>query len=217
MGQRIPCLVSTLLRPARPRARSFLSPRRSKEPIQDVRDVGCGRSFTAALTWSGEARLSWSQTGAPPQLESNWSPASAGVKPKAQRGGGHLPTAPQLDSSQMRWKATGQDGRSTTQRISLGRSRPLRSSVTYGVRLRWQVYIWGRLGDQRIPQPRLVEQLRGAVVTSITAGQVRGACAWQGHGLGEECVAGQASAGRDPQAGICRQGSAGRDLCPCTS
>ena len=53
--QRLPCLLSALQRP--------LPGSRRKMPIMDVRSLGCGRKFSAALTWRGEV-WAWGRLGA---------------------------------------------------------------------------------------------------------------------------------------------------------
>ena len=54
--QRLPCLLTSLVRDD-PATR-----KREKIPINDVRELGCGRRFTAALTWGGEVWV-WGELG----------------------------------------------------------------------------------------------------------------------------------------------------------
>ncbi len=56
VNQRIPCLLSTLIRPTGLR-------RPKMAAVSDARALGCGRRFTALLTWSGEVFV-WGRLGA---------------------------------------------------------------------------------------------------------------------------------------------------------
>ena len=55
MTQRLPTLLATLQRP-------LPGPKHRMVPIADTRRLGCGRRFSAALTWSGEVWV-WGRLG----------------------------------------------------------------------------------------------------------------------------------------------------------
>jgi alpha-tubulin suppressor-like RCC1 family protein len=60
--QRLPCLLSTLVRPPAADAKSRGFRRARGAVIGDVRTLGCGKRFTAALTWGGEIWM-WGRMG----------------------------------------------------------------------------------------------------------------------------------------------------------
>ena len=61
VSQRMPALLTTIMRTQRV-ARRFGWNELVKVRVDDVRDVGCGHDFTAALTWSGEVYV-WGKLG----------------------------------------------------------------------------------------------------------------------------------------------------------